>query len=246
MLQQISAISRFWLLFRSDAQNLSRDPILLLATIFSSAPAPLFVANRSKIDQLGLSMFDVANTSVFIAPMAMLLPAFLIGWVAGFLLLEDRDDHTLLAIETTTIGKTGFISYRLAIAGTLGAVLTLIAALQIYPEQPIAYSLITAALVALETAIVALLLLALAGNKVEGLALSKVLNIGVLLPVIAAIPSPWRMLGGIAPSYWIGEIVSLSQERYLPISVSILLAIVIHVVCLLWLLKVASQRTEKL
>ncbi len=36
----------------------------------------------------------------------------LIGWVTGFLLLEDRDDGPLLAVDVTPIGKCGFLAYR--------------------------------------------------------------------------------------------------------------------------------------
>ncbi|MCZ4273857.1 hypothetical protein [Maritalea porphyrae] len=246
MMQQQSAVKRFWLLFKSDAQNLSRDPILLLATLLSAVPAPLFAAYSAKLDQLGIGLFSIPNLSAYIAPMALLLPASLVGWVAGFLLLEDRDDHTLLAIETTSVGKIGFMSYRLAIASAIGGMLGLFGMIQIYPEHALSTQLFAALLVAIETAIVALTLLSLAGNKVEGLALSKLLNLLMLFPLIAAIPSPWRLLGGLFPSYWIGEIFALSPQSYLPTALVLAVAIVVHILVLAWLLKTAVQRTEKL
>lgn len=241
-----SALKRFWLLFKNDAQNLSRDPILLFATLLSAVPAPLFAAYRAHLNQLGSDLFAIPNLAAYIAPMALILPASLVGWVAGFLLLEDRDDHTLLAIETTSVGKAGFMAYRLAIACTLGGILALIGVIQIYPNYPVGIQFFAATLVALETAIVALILLALAGNKVEGLALSKLLNLLMLFPLIAAIPSAWRLLGGVLPSYWIGEIFALSPQSYMPPLAEQVLAIGVHISILGWLLKTAIQRTEKL
>jgi len=243
---QKSQPQRFWKLVKCDAQNLARDPVLLMATVFSITPPPLFVAFRTNIDLLGLQLFQFPNLADLIGPLALLMPAFLIGWVVGFLLLEDRDDHTLLAIETTSMGKTGFITYRLGLACTLGAMLTLAAAVQIYPTMPIALKVFLSFMVALETAIVALLLLALAGNKVEGLALSKILNLGLLFPLLTAIPSAWRLLGGIVPSFWIGELLNRSDFGEISALGAMIVTSVVHVCWLIYLLKVTARRTEML
>ena len=239
-------LTRFLLLLRCDGQNLSRDPILLLATIMSIAPPPLFVAFRSELDKLGITYFSIDHLATYIAPIALLIPAFLIGWVVGFLLLEDRDDHMLLAIETTSMGKMGFFAYRLTVAIILGAGSTLLAGLQIYPNQPVEITLVITLLVALEAAIVALTLLAIASNKVEGLALTKLLNIGTIVPPIALIPSSWRFVGGLFPSFWIGEFYISSGVNSLTIPSVILFAIVCHLVWLYLVFRRAISRYEQL
>ncbi len=163
---------------------------------------------RTNLDEFGQAFFAVENLATFLAPCALLLPAYLLGWVSGFLLLEDRDDHTLLAIETTSFGKIGFFTYRLTLAAIIGAALTWFTSFLIFPNQAIELTMLICVLVGIQTATVALVLLALAGNKVEGLALSKLLNMGILFPIIAAFPSAWRLVGGLFPSYWVGEIYS--------------------------------------
>ncbi|MGJ8529578.1 hypothetical protein [Maritalea sp.] len=241
-----SFLNRFWLLLKSDGQNISRDPILLFAIVLSVAPPPLFVAFKTDINSLGNTYFGIEQVATFIAPIVLLIPVFLIGWVVGFLLLEDRDDHMLLAIETTSMGKLGFFTYRLTVAVILGAASTLLASLQIFPNQPIELTLIITLLIALETAIVALTLLSIASNKVEGLALTKLLNIGTLVPLVALIPSTWRFVGGIVPSFWIGEFYFSSGGTPLTTPSIILLAITCHLVWLFLVFRRAISRYEQL
>ena len=60
-----------------------------------------------------------------------------------------------------------------------------------------------AAVSALSAPILALVLAALAPNKVAGFALVKVLNVVNLLPVLAFfMPMPWQLLIGVLPAYW--------------------------------------------
>lgn len=239
-------LGKIWLLFRSDALNISRDPILLMVTILSIIPPILFVRFKMELDQFGLTFFAIEDLSTFVAPCALLLPAYLLGWVSGFLLLEDRDDHTLLAIETTSFGKLGFFSYRLTLAAIIGVSLTWFTSFLIYPNQAIELTILICVLVGIQTATVALVLLALAGNKVEGLALSKLLNMGILFPIIAAFPSAWRLIGGIFPSFWIGEIYTLSPVSFMPMWSVVLAAIATHLVWLSTMLTISIRRYEHL
>jgi hypothetical protein len=62
----------------------------------------------------------------------------------------------------------------------------------------------------------AVILPAIAQNKVEGLALTKLTNIAVIIPLIAIVPSPWRFLASLVPTYWIGELLA-GQGSTLPI-----------------------------
>ena len=64
----------------------------------------------------------------------MLRSCTLIGWVTGFLLLEDRDEGTLLALDVTPVGKSGFLLYRVGVTATLAVALTLYAWPLVIPE----------------------------------------------------------------------------------------------------------------
>jgi hypothetical protein len=197
-------------LVAGDAMNIARDPMLLFAAAMSLTPALAVHFARAPLDAAALAAFGVADITPFIVPVMLLLPATLIGWVTGFLLLEDRDEGTLLALDVTPVGKSGFLLYRVGVTATLAAALTLYAWPLVIPEAPFGLAVTLALVVGANAIVFAVALPAIARNKVEGLALTKLTNLLAVVPLLAAIPSPWRYLGGIVPSYWVGELLGLT------------------------------------
>ncbi len=233
---------RFSRLMVSDAQNVSRDPILILAIVLSLLPGILLPIFRADIDATALAALGIPELSRFVGAMALALPAFLIGWVTGFLLLEDRDDGPLMAMEITPVGKGGFLTYRVTVTALVGFAVGLMTARLVFPELTWPLSVFLAVLVGFESIIVAFILLALASNKVEGLAITKLTNIGAVVPLIAALPSPWRYLGGLVPSYWFGELVGLSPAAYLPLAAAAILAVASHLLAAMVLFRLIANR----
>ena len=191
-------------LFAADVMNVTRDPMLAFATALSLMPSLALHFFGEAMDAAAQRAMGIETISALLAPVALVLPATLTGWVTGFLLLEDRDDGPLLAIDVTPLGKLGFVTYRVLVTALLTAAITAMAALLLALEGHI---LATVVMVAAEAVIAASLLPALARNKVEGLALTKLTNIMAVVPLLALIPSPWRLLAGVVPSYWLGELM---------------------------------------
>ncbi len=230
---------RFWALLRSDAMSVTREPVLLI-NFFVALLLPIAIwGARSTIDDYATQTFNIANFSQYLLPFALILPALIIGWVTGMLLLEDRDDGPLLALEVTLIGKGGFLLYRTSIIFVLGFLSSLFVLAMLLPDRP-GVHLLLAILTAQEAVMTSFILVALAGNKVEGLALSKVVNLLALVPLLAIIASPLRLLGGIIPSFWIGEIIFQGETgTLLPVGV---LALIVHAGALLLLYRQATRR----
>lgn len=233
---------RFSRLMISDARNVSRDPILILAIVLSLLPGLLLPIFRADIDAAALAAVGIVDLTRYIGVMALALPAFLIGWVTGFLLLEDRDDGPLLAMEITPVGKGGFLTYRVTVTALVGFAVGLLTARLIFPELSWALSAFLAVLVGFESVIVAFILLALASNKVEGLAITKLTNLGAVVPLLAALPSPWRYVGSLVPSYWFGELVGLSPAAYLPLAAAGVLAVAAHALAAIVLFRLIANR----
>lgn len=194
---------------RSDAANVARDPLLLLVLALSVCPALAMWAWAEAMDQAALAAFGLPGLSRYVAPVALVMPAFLIGWVGGFLLLEDRDDGLMPALAVTPTGKTGFMVYRVAAATVMTTLVTVAALPVLEPNAPLSQSVVLVLLVAATGVLAAIVLPAVARNKVEGLALTKLTNLFSLAPLLATIPSPWRYLAGILPTFWIGEAIAL-------------------------------------
>jgi fluoroquinolone transport system permease protein len=165
----------------------------------------------------------------------------LIGWVTGFLLLEDRDDGVLLAVDVTPIGKSGFLTYRVTVTALVGAAITAIAIPFVAPALELPQRLLIVTAVAVESVLAAVILPALARNKVEGLALTKLTNIAAVVPLIAIVPSPWRYVAGIVPTYWLGELLA-PHEPARPFWLIVLAVVITHVGCALLLFALLRRR----
>ena len=128
----------------------------------------------------------------------------LFGVVIGFLLLDERDDQTLKALQVTPLPLSGYLAYRITIPIILSVVLTVL----MYPiaglvpfstTHLIAVSLLAAPL----APIFALFMATFAANKVQGFALMKGVGVVLILPVLAYfIESNWQLALGIVPTYW--------------------------------------------
>lgn len=126
------------------------------------------------------------------------------GMLVGFLLLDQRDDRTLLAMRVTPLPLAGYLAYRLALPMLLSLLLTLVALPLSGLARLGAGGLLLAALAAAPLApLNALFLGALAANKVQGVALQKALGVVMLAPALGALaPQPWGLLAALAPTYW--------------------------------------------
>jgi len=230
----ILAPHRLARLFAADVMNVTRDPMLVFAIALSLLPSLGLHFFHEAIDAASLQSFGATGISAALTAVALVLPATLTGWVTGFLLLEDRDDGPLLAIDVTPVGKLGFIIYRVLVTAIATALITLVATWLL--DLRIA-RIATITMVATEAVIAAALLPAFARNKVEGLALTKLTNIIAVVPLLALIPSPWRFVGGVVPSYWLGEMMFGAVPR-LTETTMILVGLAVHAAWLsaaLWL-----------
>jgi fluoroquinolone transport system permease protein len=126
--------------------------------------------------------------------------------LAAFLVLDEVDAGTLTALRVTPVSLSTFFGYR---AATLMVVTTLyvVATLSFSGilEPGLLPSLVPIGLLAGLSAVVTLLLiLALANNKIQGLAMVRAL--GMLIAGLPCLPwfihSGWGLGFGVLPPYW--------------------------------------------
>lgn len=189
-----------------DAKSVLRDSLLRWMLLFPVAIALLMrwgvpaVAERLS-SQYGflLQPYYTLITSF----MVMLSPTF-VGVVIGFLLLDQKDDGTLDALQVTPLSLSGYLLYRIVIPMLLGVGLTvviipLIGLVAIHPLAVLVVAIASAPLGPLY----ALFLVGFASNKVQGFALMKAAGILSWPPIIAYfVPLVWQWVMGIVPTYW--------------------------------------------
>ncbi len=189
-----------------DAQSVRRDALLrwmvllpLVMAVLVRLGWPLLEARIQALFQLDLAPYHTLLASSFL----FLVPQ-LFGTVIGFLLLDQRDDHTLMALQVTPMSLGGYLAYRVLVPLALSAVV-LLAVIPLLGLVKVAFTtlLISALASAALTPLFALFLAAFAANKVQGFALAKGFGI-VLLPALAAyfVPLPWQLALGLSPIYW--------------------------------------------
>lgn len=141
----------------------------------------------------------------------------------------------------TPVGQKAFFAWRAAVAAVLAALLAVYGGVLILPGLPLPMLFALALMIGAEAVVAAVLLPAIARNKVEGLALTKLTNFAAIVPFMALLPPPWRFLGGIVPSYWIGEFLLVPRQLALPLAASLPLAVASHVVALVVVFRLARR-----
>lgn len=211
-------MNKYVSLSAADAKNIARDPMLVLAVF---GPLILAVAIRygMKIlsEWLHLTLaFDLTVYYDLILIEALLLIPLMLGVIAGFLMLDERDENLIAYFAVTPLTKSGYLLYRLSSPVLLSAAYTVFF---VYftdlVRVPVAALLPLTLLLALQAPVVALLLLAFAANKVEGMALSKGIGVTMAAPLaIYFAPEPWSWLASVLPTFWIAKAYWAGMEAW--------------------------------
>ena len=160
----------------------------------------------------------------------MLLIPFLVGTLIGLLILDDRDEQMLIFYSVMPLGQWGYLMYRLASPVIISVIFFFLLGLYngIMYLEPFQLILAVVLLTFLEAPLVALFMVNLASNKVEGLAVTK--GIGVLLAIpffITFLQTNWVWLGAILPTFWASKAFMYSGDidaRYVLIFIGGLLS----------------------
>lgn len=202
----MNTLKLFRTLGPTDLRNVSRDALLVWIPLIPLVMALMF---RLAVPALAVFLrmrfgFDLEPYYGLIMSNFVVLAPTVVGMVVGFLLLDERDDRTLQALQVTPVTLPSYLFYRLSAPMVLGTLVTLIG----YPVAgltplPLLDLLLLSLLASFNAPFMALLLVAFAENKVAGFAVLKMVNAIMLLPVLAYfVDSPLQTLAGVIPSYW--------------------------------------------
>jgi fluoroquinolone transport system permease protein len=196
-----------------DARSVRRDPLLRWLIFYPLVMALLirWGVPILRTYLLARFQFDLNPYYPLLMSSVLLMTPMLAGIVVGFLLLDQRDDQTLIALQVTPLTINGYFAYRITVPtllsfGVTVAIFPVAGLLQLAP-----FALIGASFGAcLLAPIYALFLGAYASNKVQGFALSKAVGVLLIPPVVAYfIDSPWQILFGLDPLYWPAKVLWL-------------------------------------
>lgn len=151
--------------------------------------------------------FDLVPYYPLVLTAFLLLTSIIIaGGLGAFLVLDEIDAGTMAALRVTPVPMSTFFAYRavtVMVITTAYVVATM--SLSGILQPGLVGALIPIGLVAGLSAVVTLLLIiALAGNKIQGIAMVRAL--GMLIAGLPCLPwfieSPWNLAFGVLPPYW--------------------------------------------
>ncbi|BBZ17121.1 ABC transporter permease [Mycolicibacterium gadium] len=194
---------------RNDFRGTHRDPLLVMIvlapviwTVGVVILVPLFT------DMLAARYdFDLVPYYPLVLTAFLLLTSIIIaGGLGAFLVLDEVDAGTMSALRVTPVPLSTYFTYR---AGTVMVVTTVyvVATMSLSGilQPGLIPILIPIGLLAGLSAVVTLLVIvAVAGNKIQGIAMVRAL--GMLIAGLPCLPwfidSAWNLAFGVLPPYW--------------------------------------------
>jgi fluoroquinolone transport system permease protein len=191
---------------RNDIRGTYRDPLLWMIVvapiIWTTGVAlltPLFTEMLAERYQ-----FDLVPYYPLVLTAFLLLTSIIItGAIAAFLVLDEVDAGTLTALRVTPVPLSTFFAYRAGTVMVLTAVYV-VATLSFSGilEPGLVPALIPIGLLSGLSAVVCLLLIVtVANNKIQGIAM------------VRALDSAWNLAFGVLPPYWAAKAFFVASDH---------------------------------
>lgn len=203
---------------KADIRLITREPVLVLFSLMPISIAVLFkVLAAFVLPQVQRWIpFSVSDYYGYWLAMTFLLTPGMLGTVAGFLMLDERDAGIYALMSITPTGYIGYITHRLAVPFCGGIIYTLLGyyIVEFFPVRfPVL--LMVGVECGLLGAAIGLLLFGLAEDKVQGLTYSKALSAFTVLAAADVIRVPWvSMAAAFTPFYWITRLIHQPHSLY--------------------------------
>lgn len=187
---------------RTDFKNIFREKILLV--IFLVAPLAYLAVTLYAFPWLATiyPQMEQYYPILFFLIAIQLGSAF--GFVTANIILDEKDQEVLQAIKVMPLTATTFLGFRFVLPMVISFIFTLLliylpSLITLSPLQSVQGSL----LFSLVAPQVAMTMTILGGNKIEGLAIFKFLNLVIILPAIGIfLPGNWEYALALIPSFW--------------------------------------------
>ncbi|MBC7767657.1 MAG: hypothetical protein H7124_02615 [Phycisphaerales bacterium] len=239
-------------LMQADLRNVTRDGLLALLILAPLLIALLFrfaIPDDATLAEMvrsypQLAFLVSARGPVLMSIIISMSPG-LIGAVYGLLLVDERDERTLASLRVMPLSFAHYLTARMATPCVLSILMTIAA----YPVAGLApLPLTTVALIAVVGAttvpVSTLAIVAFAPNKVAALAIMRVVNALLALPILAYFATPAQeMLAWPVPSFWQMKALWLAVDDR-PFFWALMLMPALNVPLTLWLYQRFAQRSE--
>lgn len=198
-------------LFQIGLRQITEDGMLLVLL-----PTPFLVglifkfavpfANGVLEDKLSFSLLPWYG---LMDGMLICLTPMFVAMVSAFLILDERDAGISAFYQITPAEGYSYLAARIGIPMAFALIITVIAAAVFNISGLSPLTILSSSFISALTGIfLAMMVVSMAGNRVEGLALSKFMGISFLgLILVWFIPVPYSYFSAFLPSFWIGKLL---------------------------------------
>jgi fluoroquinolone transport system permease protein len=202
--------------FNMLLKHISRDGMLILISVAPLLMVVLFsYILPTYIEQI--LPFELSRYYILLDLMIAAMTPYLFCFGSSLAILEEIDDHIATYLSVTPVGKDGYLFSRLILPSIVSAVITVLLMI-FYSLSNI--SIVMIVVLSISTAILAIItsmiVVCVAKNKVEGMAISKIsglLLVGLFIP--SFITGNIQYLFGVIPSFWIAKLALSENYLYL-------------------------------
>lgn len=207
--------------FFQMAAAMRRD-MMLFVSCFSPILAGFFF--RFAIPLIEAALTDSFHIAAIISPcyklvdiLFAMLSSTMFCFVSAMISLEERDEKTAVYLFITPLRKTGYIAARFGVPSAIAflATIILLPVFKLTPLSPLTILLLATG-GTLQGMIVALLVLTVSSNKLEGMAVTKLSTLAIFGAVIPFfIKSDIQYVISPLPSFWIGKAILENMPFYM-------------------------------
>lgn len=180
-----------------EVKNIMRDKLMVMFVLypFIIGVAARLIMNDPSMDAQAVDLLVI---------LSLIISGFIFGALAGFSLLDDRDDHVFTSISISPMPLKAYITIKLGFITVLSIIssyLVVVVAGITSIEWP--YVLLVALLSSLQVPLHGLLINSFASNKVEGFVVMKASGFLLIFPIAAFFfVNEVQWVFAIAPAFW--------------------------------------------
>ncbi len=189
-------------LMRFELKNILRDRMTLMLLFYPLVMGFIgrWLLNSDTFDKMGSEILIIGLT---------LISGLLFGALAGFSILDDRDDNVFLSIQISPLNIHMYVIFKVAFVYIMSIIAGIFIILMAGGLSMLWWQmLLISALSGLQAPINAFLINAFASNKVEGFVTMKATGFLLIFPIISYFFFDWKeWLFSIAPAFWAAKAV---------------------------------------
>lgn len=211
-------------LLTNDARLIRRDGFLIMMAAVLAVIAIVlryllpwadtYLAEAGLLPNAYVANSLSAYYPVIVSYMTLFDGALITGAIFGFVLLDEKDGHTLQALMVTPVRLRSYVGYRVVLPSLLTAIVVPIQILVIDQAVVGGLSLVLFGIGAgLATPLIVLFYAIAAENKVQGFAMAKFVGLGGVLILIGFfVPEPWQWGLALFPPFLVHKAYWLALE----------------------------------